>query len=152
MKLTAGLSAVLAGVLIFSLAEATIQAQIAMSPATVAPQTETQRNAAEIEGLKKKLNSIVIPQLDFRQANIVDVIKYLDRQAIIADTNSPAGTRGVNFILHLRRPGAAAEIAPPVLTMSLHNIALMDAIRFIAEVAGLKYRIEESAVIITPGN
>ncbi len=152
MKLTAGLSSVLAGVLIFSLAEAIIQAQIATSPATVAPQAETQRNATETAVLKKKLNSIVIPKIDFRQANIADVITYLAQQSILADTNSPAGARGVNFILHLRRPGAAAEIAPPVLTMSLHNIVLMDAIRFIAEVAGLKYRIEESAVIITPGN
>ncbi|MBU4366313.1 MAG: hypothetical protein KKF10_04200 [Verrucomicrobia bacterium] len=127
--------------------------------------------------LLEKLNGIVIPQLEFRQANIVDVIKYLDQASIACDKDSPPSERGVNFILQLRRPGAAAEWAPtaaiqfnegeltgegggaavvqdnlPTVTLSLRNIVLLDAIKYITEVTGLKYRIEENVVVITPSD
>ncbi len=91
-----------------------------------------------------KLNSIVIPQIDFRQANIVDVIRYLDQQVIIADKASPSGEKGVHFILRLKRGST-----PPTITMSLRNIVLMDVIKFITKITGLKYQIEDSGVFIT---
>ncbi len=125
-------------------------ASVAKPSATLPTQELGPGNAPEPLGVQDKLNRLVIPRIDFRQASIVDVIKYLDQQTIIADTNSPVGTKGVNFILNLRRPGDTAEIAPPVLTISLRNVVLGDAIRFITEVAGLRYRVEANAVIITP--
>lgn len=131
-----------------------------------------------------KLNSIVIPQLEFRQANIVDVIKYLDQQAIIADTASPPGEKGVNMVLQLKRPGAEGAAAPgapaaapaapaedalfpdgqapggataaaaniPVITLTLRNIVLLEAIKYITGITGLKYRIDSHVVKITPAN
>ncbi|MBI2440130.1 MAG: tetratricopeptide repeat protein [Lentisphaerae bacterium] len=123
--------------------------------------------------LLEKLNAIQIPKLEFRQANIVDVIKYLDEVSVANDKESAPGEKGVNFILHLKRPDAA-EVAPtqpvegelvgeeatvtppptslPTVTLSLRNIVLMDAIKYITEVTGLKYRIEENVVIITPAD
>ncbi|MFA5043811.1 MAG: hypothetical protein WC381_10525 [Kiritimatiellia bacterium] len=126
--------------------------------------------------LLAKLNGIVIPQLEFRMANIVDVIKYMDTASIACDKDSAPGDKGVNFILQLKRPGAAAETAPaaavppaegefggeggttvaqgnvPSVTLSLRNITLIDAIKYITEVTGLKYRIEENVVVITPSD
>ncbi len=46
--------------------------------------------------------------------------------------------------------GAAAPGVIPQITMNLRDIPLIDAIRYVTEVAGLKYRIEPNAVIITP--
>ncbi len=128
--------------------------------------------------LLDKLNTIVIPQLEFRQANIVDVIKYLDHQAIVADKTSPAGEKGVNLVLNLKRPGAAGEAAPapipegdaemlpgdqrlagdaaaagiPMISMTLRNIVLLEAIKHITAITGLKYRIESNVVMITPAD
>ncbi|MDD5679317.1 MAG: hypothetical protein PHW60_15210 [Kiritimatiellae bacterium] len=127
--------------------------------------------------LQAKLNGITIPQLEFRQANIVDVIKYLDQASIACDKDSAPGEKGVNFILQLRRPGSASETAPaaaangggegeltgegsavampanvPTVTLSLRNIVLIDAIKYITEVTGLKYRIEDNVVVITPSD
>ncbi len=134
--------------------------------------------------LLKKLQTIIIPQLDFREANIADVIKFLDTQSIVADTASPAGEKGVNIMLNLARPGqpgaAAAAPAPapaatgeldfgaegqpeaagaaagatglPTVTMTLRNVVLLDAIKFITEVTGLKYRVEANVVMITPAD
>lgn len=124
--------------------------------------------------LLDKLNTIRIPELDFRQANIVDVIHYLDQQAMAGDPDK----EGVNFILNLKRPDApdvwdepvrrpeidplAVEEPPdalvaaaraagvPLITLRLRNILLIDAIRYITEVTGLRYRVEDDAVVITP--
>ena len=38
----------------------------------------------------------------------------------------------------------------PQITMNLRDIPLIDAIRYVTEIAGLKFRIESNAVIITP--
>ena len=63
--------------------------------------------------LLEKLNSIIIPQLDFRAANIHDVITYIDLQAQAADKDSPPNERGVNIVLNLQRPGSAVTTAAP---------------------------------------
>lgn len=122
-------------------------------PGPTSPAVRIQQTTITDKGkrpLQEKLNDIVIPQLDFRQANIVDVIKYLDHVSIVYDKESAPGERGVHFILKLKHPGIAAQADLPLLTLSLRNIVLMDAIKYITEVTGLKYRIEEDAVVITP--
>ena len=104
--------------------------------------------------LQAKMERLIIPQMEFRQANIEDVIKYLAKVSIDFDKDSAAGEKGVNFILQLKRPATAAETAPaaaanlPTVTLSLRNIRLMDAVRYITEVTGLKYKIENNAVVI----
>jgi len=143
------------------------------------PDTRVQDTTVTDKGkrrLLEKLNAIVIPQLEFRMANIADVIKYLDQASIACDKESAPGEKGVNFILRLKNPvvsGATAAAAPsnglegdlagegggeaapgnlPTVTLSLRNIVLMDAIKYITEVTGLKYRIEENVVVITPSD
>ncbi len=132
--------------------------------------------------LQDKMQKVMIPSIEFRQANIVDVITFL-REA------SEAAGDPINIILKLET-GAAASAAPapavlppadgglglgelglevtppadagagaapvdatapvPTITLSLRRVSLMDAIKYVTEVANLKYRIEENAVIITP--
>ncbi len=149
--------------------------------------------------LQEKMQTIVIPTIEFRQANIVDVIGFLRDASEAVDT---AGG-GVNIILKLDSLGGgsvgpdaapagdpfatppapapggdAAGFAPaapapaadpfaaapaagdagggasgiPAITLNLRRVTLLDAIRYVTEVANLKYRIEENAVIITPAN
>jgi hypothetical protein len=124
--------------------------------------------------MMQKLNSIVIPSLDFRDSNIADVINWLNKQAIINDTNSPAGEKGVNFILMFKCPKAAdtttpgtpppaltnnieGEIIPdavgiPLVDLTLRNVVLLEAIKYITSITGLKYRIDPNAVVIMPMN
>lgn len=130
--------------------------------------------------ITEKMKNIVIPKLEFRQANIADVANYLVEASIAAD---PQG-EGVNIILNVGGSaavptkasapaasdgfgddewgfgdssdfGASSSMASegdsgiPPITLNLRNITMADAIQFITEVAQLKYRIEDSAVIIT---
>lgn len=129
--------------------------------------------------ITEKMKSIVIPKLEFRQANIADVANYLVEASIAAD---PQG-EGVNIILNVGGSAAVPTKASapaasdgfgdddwgsdfsdygsssamssegdsgiPPITLNLRNITMADAIQFITEVAQLKYRVEDSAVIIT---
>ncbi len=132
--------------------------------------------------LNEKMQKIIIPSLEFRQANIADVVNYLVDASISADPDK----EGVNIILNLGDSGASAAAAAPAaapasdgfddwgdfggddfgsassssfssgssggvtpITLNLRRISMLDAIKYITEVAGLKYRVEDTAVIIT---
>ena len=108
--------------------------------------------------LLDKLNNIMIEKINFQNANIVDVISYLHQQSLAGDRDSASGDKGVNILLRLSQPGQPATPTAttagggtgnvPLITMSMRDISLMDAIKYITEIAGLKYRIEEQGVII----
>lgn len=130
------------------------------------------------EALRRKMERLIIPVIDFRAANIHDVINFL----VDASQKQDPDRVGVNIILNLSQAGGGGTpatpgvdrslmdmdlglmdmpmvdqpevepTAPPVGTISLNlrRISLLDALKYITEVAELKYRIEENAVIVTP--
>jgi general secretion pathway protein D len=136
----------------------------------------------DVQKLQKKMESIIIPSIEFRQANITDVVNFLVDASVAGD---PDGV-GVNIILKLTTGEGAAAPAPaaaapvddfgfgadfgaagggfdtpaasggaanvPAITLNLRRINLLDAIKFITEVADLRYRLEGNVVIITPAN
>lgn len=152
-----------------------IRAQIEM-PEDFKPGTGRD-SRPDSERLNEKMQRIIIPEVQFRQANINDVVNFLVEASIAADPDK----EGVNIILNLGQSGgggaAPAPVAAPVvdewgfgaddfsapmpaasgsapgvrdITLNLRRISMLDAIKYITEVAGLKYRIENTAVMITP--
>ena len=141
--------------------------------AVVQTRTGTQR-------LQDKMGKIMIPSIEFRQANINDVVNFLVEESIRQDAEGA----GVNIILNMSIPGQEEGVAAPsfaaqdaglsgdpfgeipsgdgglgaapvatgvkTITLNLRRISLLDAIKYITEVAGLKFRLEDNAVIITP--
>ena len=134
---------------------------------------------SDVQKLQKKMEGIIIPSIEFRQANITDVVNFLVDASVAGD---PDGV-GVNIILKLASgsDGAAAPAAPvaapsddfgfggdfsapsetvssapasgvAAITLNLRRINLLDAIKYITEVADLRYRLEGNVVIITPAN
>src|SRR5256714_2377139 len=149
----------------------------------------------------KKLSSIIIPHIEFRDATIREAIDVLREQAAENDTG-PEGQRGVNIVLRLvplgqvappsmplalptgtgtpipnggggtapagaaappAPPGAPAQAGPggtplPVvvpsgaagarITVTLDNIPLGEALRYVAAQAGLKVKVERHAISI----
>ena len=147
-----------------------IRREVAL-PESLQSRTQIQ-TVSTTQKLQEKMERIIIPAIEFRQANINDVVNFLVEESIKQDT---AENTGVNLILHLSVPGAEA-VAPapaldenpfggealdvdtgagatsgtPTITLNLRRISLLDAIRYITEVAQLKFRLEGNAVIITP--
>jgi len=131
---------------------------------------ESERNL-----ILRKLKEIIVPEIDFRLANINDVVAFLQDQSREFDrTESDEGKKGVNIILNLRAGSAAPAAAPPALdpfapapatggsaagsdqvpliTFSARYISLFEALKIVTSVANLKHRIEGRVVMIVPQN
>jgi general secretion pathway protein D len=121
--------------------------------------------------IAEKMKSIIIPELNFRQANIVDVIDFLQRASIDYDTSdSPQEEKGVNIILNLgadAEPVATTSEPDPFsipttavadssgqqsITFSSRYISLLEALNIVTEISKLKYRIDGSVVMIVPAD
>ncbi|PYL31701.1 MAG: type II and III secretion system protein [Verrucomicrobia bacterium] len=166
----------------------------------------SQRELGGTAAMTNKLNKIIIPHIEFRDATIREAIDVLREQAAENDTG-PEGQRGVNIVLRLvplgqiappsvpmvpvlpngtATPGAGAPpvgapplttapvapgapgapgqvgpggvpaVAPPTgaanarITVTLDNIPLGEALRYIANQAALKVKVEPYAVSVIP--
>ena len=149
------------------------------------------RDATGTARISNKLNTIIIPKIEFRDASIREAMDFLRQQAAANDPN-PEGRRGVDIVLRLNQIGgtpvqpAAASLAPipgaattddgdeedepaaaptPVMvapapptiaptdariTITLNQIPLGEALRYVASQAGLKVKVEPYAVSIIP--
>src|SRR5262245_34824984 len=161
----------------------------------VGPAADNKGRGVEGRGtaqMTNKLNSIIIPHIEFRDTTIREAIDFLREQAT---ENDPSG-QGVNIVLRLvplgqvagpsapvlptgtgtpaagapaQAPpaGAPGQVAPggspgvppvPVvsgpagarITVTLDNIPLGEALRYVANQAGLKVKVEPYAVAVIP--
>src|SRR5712691_5749397 len=152
-----------------------------------------QRDSTGTARITNKLNTIIIPKIEFRDASIREAIDFSRQQAAAIDP-STEGKKGVDIVLRLvpigqiapppipveaapsqaapgspaagAAPGAGAPatarpvVAPAAasatspasarITISLNQIPLGEALRYIANQAGLKVKIEPYAVSIIP--
>jgi len=141
------------------------------------------------EYITNKLNRIIIPKIEFRDATVREAVDFLKQKSIALDTDEPDPTRrGVNIVLQLESggesappeaapaapaapaipgletpaataPAAGVGAAPSVvgsadtrITLSLSNIPLMEALKYICSLSGLKLKIDTYAVSIVPAS
>lgn len=132
-------------------------------------------NIRDTEAITAKLNTIIIPSINLRETTVREAIEFLKQRSRDLDnsTDVEGDKRGVNIVLKLPDappPGAAPEVgldgpiapgteevpsteggnASTTVTMSLRNVPLIEAIRYLTELAKLKYKIEPFAVSIVP--
>jgi general secretion pathway protein D len=72
-----------------------------------------QRNLGGTAQINNKLNSIIIPRIEFRDATIREAIDFLREQAVENDTTG-TGKRGVDIVLRMVPLGQVAAPQPPV--------------------------------------
>jgi general secretion pathway protein D len=123
------------------------------------------------EATMAKLNRIIIPRIDLRDATVREAVEFLKQRSRELDTSTEEQEkRGVNIFLKLAAPAPVPapdlSAAPPIegstalppvggsadtkVTLSLTNVPLIEALRYLTELAGLKYKIEPYAVSIVP--
>jgi len=151
------------------------------------------KDATGTARITNKLNTIIIPKIEFRDASIREAIEFLRQQAAENDPGAD-GRRGVDIVLRLNtlgtraettstttttsvasssttapgvspEPTAIAPLPPPAtttvsapainpadarITITLNQIPLGEALRYIASQANLKVKIEPYAVSIIP--
>jgi beta-lactamase regulating signal transducer with metallopeptidase domain len=87
-----------------------------------------------------RLSRIVIPVIEFREAYLGEALQFLQAQSVEQD---PA-KQGVNLILKADVNQAASN---PQISLVLKNVPLSEALRYLAELAGMKLRYEQDAVM-----
>ncbi|MCL1857426.1 MAG: hypothetical protein FWF84_07315, partial [Kiritimatiellaeota bacterium] len=124
--------------------------------------------------IQRKMKSITIPEIDFRNANLTDVITFLgDMSREHDDPTLPEEKRGINLILSLgsgaTTPAAAAksaaspfDFAPAAaesndpaskpITIQARYLSLEEALQLVMEMANLKYIIRGNIVMVVPFN
>ncbi|MBI5394197.1 MAG: STN domain-containing protein, partial [Verrucomicrobia bacterium] len=98
--------------------------------------------------MEAKLDNIVIPKIEFKDTSIVDVINFLTDQSREIDAQKTGGA-GVNIVLG-GGVGTVGGPQAPGITLNLRNVPLRDALRYVTDIAGMRFRIEEKAVLVVP--
>jgi general secretion pathway protein D len=112
-------------------------------------------NASEEGGLgyiTAKLDGIILPALRMNGFTLDSAIDYLRQRSQELDTiESDPDRRGLNILVDERKLAASSpEAMTNPITLDLQNVPLVEALRYITELAGVKYRIEPFAVVIVP--
>jgi general secretion pathway protein D len=97
-----------------------------------------------IAAMTERLQAITVPSLDFRDANIKDVVLFLTETCRRLDSNK----RGVNILLLGMEGSAAAD--QNNITISIRDMSLYEALQYIVEMASLKFDVQPKAVAIMP--
>jgi general secretion pathway protein D len=124
--------------------------------------------ASTKDDMMRKLNGIVIDSLSLNDVTIREAVEILKQKSRQFDSfSADSKTKGVNIVLKIPPPAApgtegvtpdAGSEAPatPVITensrvnLDLKNVPLIEAIRYLTELTGLKQKIEPFAVSLIP--
>ncbi|MCX6964027.1 MAG: type II and III secretion system protein [Verrucomicrobia bacterium] len=125
-------------------------------------------SASTKDEMMRKLNGIVIDSLSLNDVTIREAVEILKQKSRQLDSfSADSKTKGVNIVLKIPPPAApvnegetpepgSEEPAPPVVTensrvnLDLKNVPLIEAIRYLTELTGLKQKIEPFAVSLIP--
>jgi general secretion pathway protein D len=108
------------------------------------PQAEDSTKQVDKTSIAAKLNDIILDGIDFDGVNINAAVEYISNES---KKNDSSGTKtGIPIMLQL--PEQQMQLVPAI-TMNLDSIPVGEVIRYICQATGLKYRIEEKAVIIS---
>ncbi len=86
---------------------------------------------------KDQIGSLVLPKVEFREANFSSALGALRDQAAKQSVT-------VSFVSQL----SAEQMQHPV-TVSLTNIPFLEALRYLCSLNGATYKVEQYAIVIT---
>ncbi len=94
--------------------------------------------------LMQKLNSIVIPNVNFTEVSLSRVVNTLSAISEEFD-NTDIGARGVNLVL------LDPDRQNPTVNITLRNLSLKRILDFISDSVGFQYEIQPDAIVLRPG-
>ncbi len=117
--------------------------------------------------ISAKLKEIIIPVINFRDTPLETAVAFLRQKSVELDTleDQPA-RKGINIIIQEVPSGGASSATDlssefgatgggggsgsSLITLNLTNVPLIEALKYVTELAGKKYKIEPYAVKIVP--
>jgi general secretion pathway protein D len=115
--------------------------QITNKDSTVTAQAgQPTLTAATNFGLDEQLKTIFL-SLDFNNATIEEATNFLSVESKRLDPNH----KGVNFII---QPEASSTAKP--VSITLNNVPLGEALRYVCQLANVKFKVQDYAISIVP--
>lgn len=119
---------------------------------------QIQQELRGTEAIQAKLNRIIIPRIDLQDTTLREALNFLQQQSVrLDDTATDDANRGVNMVLRLEGSSGTGEesaVAGPSpstrVSLSLSNVPLGEALRYVAELSGTRLKIEQFAVTLVP--
>jgi beta-lactamase regulating signal transducer with metallopeptidase domain len=107
------------------------------------------RTVDEPGALRRKAKTIILPSINFKEATLLECVKYLRDKSVELDPENDPEKKGISFVLKLSAedPGWSTTI-----TMNLQNIPLSEAVRYVAELSNVRVRYERYAIAFVDQN
>lgn len=106
---------------------------------------------AGMTAIIEKLNSIIIPRLDFEDTTIEEAINFLRMRAMELDVKElDPMKKGLNFVIRKPHPapaGVAADLK--IRELRLKNVPLGMALKYICDQTNLRYTVDDTAVVLS---
>jgi hypothetical protein len=93
----------------------------------------------------RKLASIVIPKIEFKDTPVREAFAYLAQQSKEHDKTSEPHERGVQFVLKIDNNADAT-----LINLDLENMSLREALQYTCMLSGLKFQTDRRVVIVAP--
>ena len=98
------------------------------------------------DSVERKLRNIIFPLIQFSQATIDEAIEFLRIKGRELDSTELDPTKkGVEILVE-----ADSSTQRSLLTLDLRDVPMFEAIRYVAELSGMKAKMGPDAVLIVP--
>ncbi|RBP47418.1 hypothetical protein DES53_101215 [Roseimicrobium gellanilyticum] len=94
----------------------------------------------------EKMSKLIFPKVQFNNTSIEEAIEFLRIKSRDVDhMERDPSKKGVNLII---KPGAAPSTA--TISLDLTDVPMSEALRYVTELGGMKYKVEPFAVVVVP--
>ncbi|HYF35334.1 MAG TPA: hypothetical protein VD994_08610, partial [Prosthecobacter sp.] len=98
-----------------------------------------------IDYLTRKMRSIVFPSVEFQDATLEEALEFLRVKSRDLDSDPDPARKGLSMLF---KPGEVP--ATNRISLSLRDVSLDVALRYVTELAGMTYKVEPYAILVMP--
>ena len=100
--------------------------------------------------IEKKLDAIVIPELEVENAELEDAISLLRNKAAESDPEKIPEKKGIIFVIRGNREGNDKSFKPGRITLQKKNATLRELISETSKQSGMGFKVDDFAVTFFP--
>lgn len=112
-------------------------------PAAALLQQIQAKEAAQGGGMDRSLATLIVPSVQFREAELTAVLDALRLQV----GKLTGGKQAVNFVVQL--PEAQAKMP---ITLALSNVPFTEVLKYIGTLAGVSFTFDKYAIMVRPAS
>lgn len=107
-------------------------------------QTAITKGLGPKNDLEGRLAKVIVPEINFADAPLGDVLDYFSSRA----GELSGGSVALNFLYK----GSSEQRLGTLITLNLRNVPISEAIKYVVQLSGSTVKYEEHAVVITPSS